>query len=92
MSYTPLLTTGASDPRRFRVGNHIRFIDAPILAQFIPSGTTATVTARVGYRAFEFVCDGHPVALIDFPENLRKCVEQLPYVPITKFVSRKKEK
>ena len=93
MPYTPLHTTGAADPRRFRVGNRIRFIDAPILAQFVPSGTTATVTARIGYRAFEVECDGHALAIIDFPENMRKCGAQeapSPYALPAKFVSRKK--
>jgi len=88
--YTPFLTTGAADPRRFRVGNRIRFVEAPISAQFVPAGVTGIIKARAGYRAFEVECDGHPIVLFEFPENMRKCAEPKPYTPAAKFISRRK--
>lgn len=90
MPYTPFATSGRADQRRFRVGSHVQFLDAPIQAKFVPATTTGTVTARVGYRAFEVTCDGHALAVIDFPENMRKCATQIPYAPPTKFISRRK--
>jgi len=91
MPYTPFQTTGMADPRRLHVGNRVRFIDVPILAKFIPAGTTGTITAKIGYRAFEVQCDGYPIGVIDMPENIRKCSKQpTPYKPAMRFTSRRK--
>ena len=84
------MTTGAASPRQFRVGNRVRFVDAPLSAQFIPAGTTGIVTDRLGYRAFEITCDGTPIPVTDFPENLQKSAQAAPYMPTTVFVSKRK--
>ena len=88
--YTPFATTGSAAPTRFRIGARVQFIETPILAHFIPAGVTGKIVARVGYRAFEIECDGHALAVIDMPENMQKCAERVPYVPATKFISRRK--
>lgn len=93
MPYTPFQTTGAASPRRFRPGNRVQFIDPPAQAQFISAGITGRVTARVGYRAFEIVCDGQPITVVDLPENLNKVSDPthtMPYTPTIKLVSRRK--
>jgi len=75
---------------RLHIGSHVRFIDAPILAKFVPGGVTGKIVARVGYRAYEIECDGHALAVLDFPENIEKCRDVTPYEIPAKFVSRRK--
>lgn len=87
--HTLCMTHGAANPRRFRVGERVRFIDPPIIAAFVPSGTTGVIRARTGYRALEIECDGTTVAVTDFPENLEKATKVVPYIPAMKFVSRR---
>jgi hypothetical protein len=92
MPYTPFRTTGNADPRRFHVGSRVQFIDAPLSAQFVPAGTTGKITARIGYRAFEIECDGQPIGVFDFPENMLKAPAGhiSPYEPAARLVSRRK--
>ncbi len=88
--HTPFASATHTNPQRLRVGNHIQFVGNPVLAQFVPEGITGKITARIGYRAFEVECDGHALAVIDFPENLRRTNKTVPYAIPAKFVSRRK--
>ena len=90
MPHTPFAAAARSNPQCLRIGNHIRFVDAPILAPFVPGGITGKIIARIGFRAYEIECDGHKLAVFDFAENLRLTNKTTPYVLPANFASRRK--
>lgn len=78
--------------KRFRIGDRVAFIHTPMLAQDVPVQTTGRITGLYGYRAFEITCEGVPIKILAFPENLVKIAENAPMVAYARkeIVSRRK--
>jgi hypothetical protein len=66
---------------RFRIGQRVKLTESPMTARYIPAGTTGLISDRVGWRAFEIICDGDPRPIACFPEWMEHIGADYPSAP-----------